>query len=206
MDGTREGSLAAVPASRAVREGCADATSLVDRAKQGDAEAFGDLMRLYEGRIIAIGIQMGLSRDDSMDACQDAFIKVFRYIRHFRSGEVFFRWLYRIALNCIYDHQRHARPGWVVSIEEVVGAGVTALEDGSLHPGVRAENADLVAKLLREVRHLTKRERIVFVLRDLQEMPTQDIAKALGLTEVTVRRHCMSARHKLRDRVFPRQT
>jgi len=47
-------------------------------------------MRLYERRIIALGVQMGLHRDDALDACQDAFVKVFRYIRRFRSGHSFY--------------------------------------------------------------------------------------------------------------------
>ena len=50
------------------REESAEVTALVERAQVGDGEAFGDLMRLYERRIIALGIQMGLSRDDAQDA------------------------------------------------------------------------------------------------------------------------------------------
>src|SRR5438034_11159590 len=78
-----------------------EVTALVKRAQSGDAEAFSDLMRIYERRIISIGMQMGLSREDSLDACQEAFIKVFRYIGRFHTGESFFKWLYRIALNAI---------------------------------------------------------------------------------------------------------
>jgi len=151
-------------------------------------------------------MQMGLRREDALDACQDAFVKVFRYIHRFRSGESFFKWLYRIAVNCIYDHLRGTRPAWVISIEEVTGAPSAGLEDESLNPGSRLENADLLARLLQGLPDLTRQERIVFVLRDLQEMPTRDIARVLGLSEVTVRRHCMLARQRLRERIFPHQT
>src|SRR5207249_12242228 len=70
-------------------------TRLVELAKSGDPEAFAGLMRLYERRVIGLGVQMGLSQDDAMDACQDAFVKVFRYIGRFQSGRAFFKWLYR---------------------------------------------------------------------------------------------------------------
>ncbi len=95
-----------------------EVTALVAGAKKGDAEAFAGLMRLYDRRVIAIGVQMGLSHDDALDACQDAFVKVFRYIGRFRSGESFYKWLYRIAINAVYDHlswsrwKRSTRPVW----------------------------------------------------------------------------------------------
>src|SRR3989441_3712773 len=119
MDATKPRSIAKAesPADTA-REESSEVTLLIERAKNGDADAFGDLMRLYERRVIAIGIQMGLSRDDALDACQDTFVKVFHYIHHFRSGESFFKWLYRIAINAILDHRRWSRPSGVVSIEE----------------------------------------------------------------------------------------
>ena len=183
----------------------AEVTALVERAKAGDADAFGDLMHLYERRIIGIGIQMGLSREDSLDASQDSFVKVFRYIGKFRSGESFFKWLYRIAINTIYDHLRISRSPGVISIEEMAGETKLEIADGGVPMATRMENADLVNRLMAELGCLTRQERIVFVLRDLQSMPTDEIGKVLSLSQVTVRRHCMSARGKLRDRLFPRK-
>ena len=86
MDAIRPRTIEAAGAGETVRAELPEVTALVVRAKTGDASAFDDLMRLYERRIIAIGVQMGLSTDDSMDACQDAFIKVFRYIGRFHTG------------------------------------------------------------------------------------------------------------------------
>src|SRR5213594_879121 len=130
METIRPQVIAGVDASRTSRMDAAAVTNLVERAKRGDEAAFGDLMRLYERRIIAVGIQMGLSRDDAMDACQDTFIKVFRYISRFRSGEIFYRWLYRIAVHSICDHLRWSRPPGVVSIEEIGPALAGRLQTG----------------------------------------------------------------------------
>src|SRR6266705_1272522 len=106
-----------------------EVTALVARAKSGDAEAFAGLMRLYDRRVIAIGVQMGLSHDDALDACQDAFVKVFRYIGRFRSGQQFFKWLYRIAVHAVYDHLRRSRPAGVISIEDLDGDLTAGLRD-----------------------------------------------------------------------------
>src|SRR3989442_677548 len=205
MDATKPGSIAKAesPADTA-REESSEVTLLIERAKNGDADAFGDLMRLYERRVIGIGVQMGLSRDDALDACQDTFIKVFRYIHRFRSGESFFKWLYRIALNSVHDHKRRSRQPGRVSLDDLDREQTRQLEDRSPQFAARIDSANLANRLLAELSCLSRRERIVFVLRDFQEMSTSEIGKILGVAQVTVRRHCMSARQKLRERLFPR--
>ena len=187
----------------AAREESAAVTELIERAKRGEEAAFGDLMRLYERRIIAIGMQMGLSHDDALDACQDTFVKVFHYISSFRSGEIFYRWLYRIAMNAICDHLRWSRPSGVVSIETIGPAETAGMQTGATPVDVEVERADLARKVLKGLGILSERERMVFVLRDLQEMKSEEIGRILGLSQITIRRHCMSARRKLRDCLFP---
>jgi RNA polymerase sigma-70 factor (ECF subfamily) len=180
--------------------------ALVERAKAGEAEAFDGLMLRYERRIISLGIQMGLGREDALDACQEAFLKVFRYIGRFRSGETFFKWLYRIAIHAIYDQFRRTRPPGVISVEEMDRDQAGRLRDGIRSPEESAQAADLASKLMRGLDDLSRQERIVFVLRDLQQVRTDEIGRIMRLSQVTVRRHCMSARRKLRDRLLQRKT
>ena len=203
MDRSDTGTMAGVGVSRAVPGETPQVTALVERARTGDPEAFNDLMRLFERRIISIGMQMGLSRDDALDACQEAFTRVFRYIRRFRSGHSFFKWLYRISVNVIYDQMRKARPALTLPLEEADRAqGDGRIEAPRFETQVAA--ADLARKVVTGLDCLSRQERIVFVLRDLQQMETVEIGRVLRLSQVTVRRHCMMARRKLRDRLFPR--
>jgi RNA polymerase sigma-70 factor (ECF subfamily) len=178
--------------------------ALVERAKGGDPEAFDGLMRLYERRVIALGMQLGLSKDDAMDACQDTFLKVFRYMGRFRSGESFYKWLYRIATNSIYDHMRFSRPPGMVAADDLDPAQSGRWHDAGTPPDRQVVASDLARKVMGALQGLSRQERIVFVLRDLHEMTTQEIGTILGLSQITVRRHCMSARQKLREVVFPR--
>ncbi|HKQ97576.1 MAG TPA: sigma-70 family RNA polymerase sigma factor [Candidatus Polarisedimenticolia bacterium] len=179
-------------------------TALVRRAQAGEVEAFEALIRMYEGRVIALGMQMGLTRDDALDACQETFIKVFRYIGRFETGRSFFKWLYRIAIHAIYDQMRQNRAVATVSLDE--------LETQAVHPRDESPSAHALAeaqqigrKVRESLRMLSPRERIVFVLRDLQELGTDEIGGILRLSQITVRRHCMSARQKLRNVFFPDQ-
>jgi RNA polymerase sigma-70 factor, ECF subfamily len=178
-------------------------TALVVRAKEGDAEAFADLMHLYERRILSLGRQMGLRREDALDACQEAFVKVFRYIGKFETGRSFFKWLYRIAIHAIYDQMRLGRMPRTVSLEEIELDEADARQGApSLH--ARLESVQLARRVRESLDCLSRRERIVFVLRDLHGIDSDRIGAILGLSQVTVRRHCMSARHKLRERLSPR--
>lgn len=204
MDMTRPQALTGMESVTESEGESPEVTELVIRAQQGDADAFGDLMRMYESRIIALGLQLGLSRDDAMDSCQDAFVKVFKYIRRFRTGRSFFKWLYRIAIHAIYDQRRRSRPGRaVISIEDLGPSQADSLEDGAPSLSRQVESADLAAKMLAGLDSLSRRERTVFALRDLQGLETAEIGRILRVTQVTVRRHCMIARQKLRRRLFP---
>lgn len=181
-------------------------TRLVDRAKAGDPDAFADLMRTYESRIIALGMHMGLSRDDAMDACQDAFVRVFKHMARFESGRIFFKWLYRIAIHAVYHQMRRARRHAAVDIDDP--AIQPLLQDRSSVGSVQArvEERQLAGRVHECLASLSRQERIVFVLRDLQEVPTDEIGAILRLSTITVRRHCMSARQKLRERILGRKT
>ena len=202
MDASKTRTLPEVEISGMARDESHEVTLIVERAKAGDADAFAALMRLYQRRIIALGLQLGLRHDDALDACQDTFLKVFKYIRRFRSGESFFRWLYRIAIHAIYDHRKRSRTSGVLSIEDLTPSQVGLIRDAGPSLERRVESADLAGKLLEGLETLTRRERVVFVLRDLQEMDTEQIGRILCLSQITVRRHCMAARQKLRARLF----
>jgi RNA polymerase sigma-70 factor (ECF subfamily) len=204
MDASKPEALPSVAASaEPVEAESPEVTALVRRAQAGDAEAFGSLMLLYERRVIALGMQLGLPREDALDACQNAFVKAFRHIRRFHSGRSFFKWLYRIAIHAVYDQRRRVRMPGTVSVDDVREGAEERLRDLGPSPLHRAESADLARKLVAGLDGLTRQERIVFVLRDMQEMNTAEIGIILRLSPVTVRRHCMSARQKLRQRLFP---
>lgn len=181
-------------------------TALIDRAKAGDEDAFADLMRTYESRVIGLGIHMGLGRDDAQDACQEAFVRVFRHIARFESGRIFFKWLYRIAIHAVYHQLARARRHAAMDLEDpaVQAHLVDHTPGGALQ--ARLEDKQLASRVRQCLGGLSRQERIVFVLRDLQEIPTDEIGAILRLSTVTVRRHCMSARQKLRSRILRPKT
>ena len=170
---------------------------LIQRIRAGDQEAFEEIIRRHEKRILGMAIQMGLSPEDAQDASQEVFIRVFRYLSGFQAGRNFDVWLWKIAVNVVYDQLRRRRDRGEISWE-------TLIEQGQEEPvrvaglQIHLENADLCARLLRQMGILSKQERMVFVLRELQELETLEVARAMGISAITVRRHSASARQKLR--------
>jgi RNA polymerase sigma-70 factor (ECF subfamily) len=142
---------------------------------------------------------MGLSPDDAQDAVQEAFLKLFRYLGRYRSGESFTGWFYRIVVHATYDQMRRARHREALSLD------AAALGEGPPDPGPGAAEAAETAHLRRRVQAamsaLAAQERAAFVLRELHGLETRAVARALRVTQVTVRRHVSNARRKLRERL-----
>ena len=171
---------------------------LVERVRSGDLGAFEGIIRLHERRILGMSVQMGLSPTDAQDACQEVFLRVFRYLGGFRAGRSFEAWLWRIAVNVVYDMLRVRRDREEVSWDGILQEG----EGGMIRSGglqITVENADLCAKLLERMEILTPQERMVFVLKELQDLDTAEVARAMRISSITVRRHGSSARMKLRE-------
>jgi len=173
---------------------------LIARAQAGDREAFAALLHRYEGKALAIARQMGLSAEDAQDAAQDAFLKLFRYLGRFRGGESFTNWFYRIVVHATYDHLRR-RGAPTLRLEGEALARAEEIADPGRRAEGDAEARQTQARLLAALRCLTPPERAAFVLRELHGLDTAAVAAALRVSRVTVRRHAMNARRKLRQRL-----
>ena len=171
---------------------------LLQRIRSGDLDAFEEIIRRHERRILGMAVQMGLAPEDAQDVSQEVFLRVFRYLSGFQAGKNFEVWIWRIAVNVVYDALRKRRDRGEVSWDKL-------LEDGMEEPGqvgglhLHLENADLCARLLKEMVTLSRQERMVFVLRELQDLDTAEVARAMGISSITVRHHGASARQKLRQ-------
>ncbi len=171
-----------------VRSRSEDLDGLVARARGGDEAAFEEILGLFEGRALAIACQMGASRADAEDIAQEAFIKLFRHMGSYRGGRKFTAWFYRLVVNAARDHLSRRSPAAESLREEDPAAHLSGAAGQEGHERVRR------ALLL-----LSVREREVIVLRDLHGLGTWEIARALGVNPVTVRRHAMRARARLRE-------
>lgn len=183
----------ALPAALAPREPAEDA--LVAAAQGGDVRAFEALLATHEGKVLRVLRFLGVSASDREDVAQEVFVRVFRHLGGFRRGKPFGAWVYRIAVNAAHDWRlsrggTHDEVAWTDDLHGRAGEGTDPEEAAALGLLRRRLEAGLQA--------LSERERAVFVLREIEGLETVEVARALGITSITVRRHLGLARDRLR--------
>ncbi|HYM00920.1 MAG TPA: RNA polymerase sigma factor [Blastocatellia bacterium] len=170
---------------------------LIERAQKGDKAAFEDLMVRSERRVVSIAWKMLGNEDDARDAAQDAFFRLYKYLKSYRASEDFDGWLYRIVINVCRDIRRK-RKASTVSYESERDAGALeslVSEDDIEAKAIESQQRQIVAQALDS---LSKKEREALVLRDLEGLSTSEVARILGSSETTVRSQISTARSKIK--------
>ena len=179
--------------------------ALAARAAAGDDSAFEAIVERYQARVFRLACRL-TSETDASDVLQETFLQVYRHLSTFRGESQFGTWLYRIASNAALMHRRtHARrPAESLDafLPRFDAQGVHAASPAELQVAARADellDRKFLAEKARDVlARLPDLYRDAFVLRDLEEMSTADVARALGLEPATVRQRVHRARLMLR--------
>ena len=180
--------------SQVVKE---DEPALVAAAKAGDISAFEALVGRYERKIFRLTQNITQNREDAEDAMQEAFLKAFEHLQEFQGNSRFYTWLVRIAVNQALMKLRKRRPNQV-SLDEDIDTGEESIprdvEDWGPSPEDRYEQRELGGILEGVISELEPSFRIVFQLRDIEELSTEggawlvgagrEIAAASGTAEI----------------------
>lgn len=179
--------------------------TLAARAAAGDDSAFEAIVDRYQARVFRLACRL-TSPTDAPDVLQETFLQVYRHLPAFRGESQFGSWLYRIASNAALMHRRASarRPGESLEmfLPRFDAQGMLAATPAELQVAAHADEVldrQFLAGKAREVMaRLPDMYRDAFVLRDLEEMSTADVAKALGLELATVRQRVHRARLMVR--------
>jgi len=182
----------------------ADEPLLVAAAKSGDVSAFETLVGRYERKIFRLTRNITQNREDAEDAMQEAFLKAYEHLGEFEGNSRFYTWLVRIAVNQALMKLRRRRPN-VVSIDEEIDTGEDMMpreiEDWGPSPMQRYEQTELSEILSKVISELEPPFRIVFQLRDIEQLSTEETAEALNLSVPAVKSRLLRARLKLRQKL-----
>ncbi|HXG93783.1 MAG TPA: sigma-70 family RNA polymerase sigma factor [Blastocatellia bacterium] len=182
----------------AAETNCSPLACVIERAKAGDTAAFEQIIEQYQRRVISTAWRMLGSREDALDAAQEAFLRVYRYLRGFKVEEDFNAWLYRIVINVCRDFARRNRNARLSSFESEREAGtLDAIASGDDIEAAVIKSQQQ-AMILKALDTLTKKERAAIVLRDLEGLTTKEAARALGSSQTTIRSQVSSARAKIK--------
>jgi len=155
-----------------------DEHNLVARAKEGEAEAFGLLYDFYMPRIYRFVLFKVGHREEAEDLTHQVFLKAWEHVETYESrGYPFGSWLYRIARNAVIDHHRRSKPQ--VSIDDL-GPDILTEE------GTQGKELDIKIEwsvMLESIFKLKDVEQDVLIMRFVDDLTHQEVAKAIGKSE-----------------------
>ena len=174
---------------------------LVERATAGDTAAFEQIMIHSQQRVMAMSWRILGNEADARDASQEVFLRVYKYLGRFKQDQDFFAWVYRITVNVCRDmlkkrqHESDRFGSFAAdSSEEVLEIPFEQVD--AEQTLIQAQRRELIS---RAIATLPFKERASIVLRDVEGLSTEEVARVLKSSSTTVRSQISSARRKIRD-------
>jgi RNA polymerase sigma-70 factor (ECF subfamily) len=164
---------------------------LVDRARNGDVDAFERLYRLAVAKVYALCLRMTADRGTAEDLTQEVFVRAWRTLASFRGDSSLSTWLFRLAVNTVISHRRsHGRRHRREVLTDDPGALDGRIETPTV--GVRVD-------MERAMDRLPEGARSVFVLHDIEGLRHDEIGALLGIAAGTSKAQLHRARALLRE-------
>ena len=179
--------------------------SLLRRLRDRDERAFRELLTAHRDRVFNITFRMLGNRHEAEDVAQEVFIAVFKTIDTFREESKFSTWLYRVTVNHCknrikYLARRHDRDREEID-EVAAGANGTSVTPAPASPDRALEGAQMEKLLGEAISSLEDDQRIVVVLRDVEDLSIEEICEITGLPDGTVKSRLHRARLALRKKL-----
>lgn len=176
---------------------------------KGDRDAFGELVRMHQGRVFNLALRLLADREEAEDAAQEAFLRAYTGLKGWKGKGPLAAWLYRITLNVCRDlaRRRARRAGIFLSLSEETG-GEGAWEAGTgdrgaaILPGVESLEREEVRRYVREaLALLPEHYRSALVLFELEGLSYEEIAEMTGAPVGTVRSRLNRARLMFKEHI-----
>jgi RNA polymerase sigma-70 factor (ECF subfamily) len=182
-----------------------DEGALVAQAREGDVRSFSELVRRYENKIFRLAQHVTQNREDAEDVLQETFMKAYEHLDQFQGNSKFYTWIVRIAVNQALMKLRRRKTDRSVSLDETIDTGddtvVREIAGWDEDPEARYGREELGQILNTAVESLEPPYRSVFVLRDIDELSTEETAEVLGLSVPAVKSRLLRARLQLREKL-----
>jgi len=170
----------------------------VRRIQRGETETFEILVRRHEKAIFNVVYRMLGDYDDAAETAQEVFLSAYRAIGQFRGDANFSTWLYRIALNHASTRRKStsSRQRRLVPIDDT-----ELVDDVELGPAETLEKKEIRQRVQRALKELQPEDAMVILLRDLQDIAYEDVARVLNIPVGTVKSRLHRARQALKARL-----
>lgn len=182
-----------------------DDRNLVEAAQRGDRDAFRTLFLRNHRRAYALALGIVRHPDDALDVVQDAFIKAYNYLDKFAGSSSFFTWMYRIVTNAAIDHLRKHRRVQSVPIDALrsVDGATEELLPAPIagHPSRALMDKQIRGRIDAALDELSENHRTVLVMRELEGLSYDEMARAMGCSKGTIMSRLFHARKNMQRRL-----
>jgi RNA polymerase sigma-70 factor (ECF subfamily) len=174
---------------------------LVRLARQGDREAFRELVERYQRKIYAVLLGMLHDHDAAWETAQETFVRALRSLDRFKGEASFYTWLYRIAVNLAIDYQRREWRRPEVELRE----GASTVQEGTREelsksdPYRLVRNREIGERVRAAINELTPDHRAVILLREVEGLSYDEISRVMQCAKGTVMSRLHYARKKLQS-------
>lgn len=171
---------------------------IIGRVISGDQEAFREVVEHYQHQAFSLAFRILGDEEEAKDAVQDGFIKLWQHVEKYNPDNKFSSWMYKIMANSAIDRIRKIRRLQEVSLEafsdkfEKICAG---------EPDVTMDNKEIARMIGMLADGLPRKQRLVFILRDIQGMDSAEVQNILGLSENNVKSNLHHARKLIREKI-----
>lgn len=184
-----------------------DETELIHQVKQGNENAFEQLVYRYDRTVLSIALKYTGNTDDAKDLYQEVFIRVYRGINNFQFRSEFSTWLYRIAVNVCLSYKSRSKDHLKVSISDdednpgfLKDVSEQLVYEGS-SPEEEAAGSELTEIVDAALETLSPRQKMTFVLKHYEGYKIREIAEMLNCKEGTVKKYLFDAIKNLRKKL-----
>jgi RNA polymerase sigma-70 factor (ECF subfamily) len=170
---------------------------LMERVKAGDLVAFNQIVDKYRDRLMNVIFRMVQGTEEAEDIVQETFLRVYQHRDSFDFRHCFSTWLYTIALNLARNELRKRKRFKFFDIFDMQG------KEGEIAVEMELPS-NLPQALEKALESLPEKYKTAFVLRDIQELPYEEVAQIMNIPLGTVKSRVNRARAILRDKLKPR--
>jgi RNA polymerase sigma-70 factor (ECF subfamily) len=171
---------------------------IIRRSTGRDLIAFEHLVKHFQSYAFALAVRLLCNESEANDAVQEAFVRVWKHIDRYDEKQKFTTWLYRIVTNLCLDHLRAVKRSRALfsSVEDEY-ENPTLLDNTNMES--LSSNRDLADVIKRLTLCLSARQKLVFTLRDLQDLSVEEVTEITGMSVSSVKTNLHYARKRIRE-------
>jgi RNA polymerase sigma-70 factor (ECF subfamily) len=177
-----------------------DEDKLVEEVLQGKTSSFELLLQPYQQGFLNMAYRITGDREEAMDICQEALLKIFKYLKSFKKGRSFKTWSYKVVMNTSYDYLKDKK-----KLKRVIESQKKASVFDVPQVEQKIWKRQIKEKIQDMLDILSPKERAVFLLRDSEGLSVKEASLVLGCSQISVRTHLSRARQKIKTQFEKQQ-